>query len=118
MGLGYQGQDDGFHWEKAKSLGRTLVTANWRDFWSDRKFALNHSPGVIILDTGSKQNWQRALTLLVAFSDYMKTFVRGPFGGAIMERTKIRLTCSRITWRILTFEGQVSDQIRSWGPWW
>jgi predicted nuclease of predicted toxin-antitoxin system len=115
---GYQGQADTFHCETARQLKRTLVTANWRDFWDDRQFPLHRSPGVIILDTGARQNWQRTLTLLLAFLPYIKTFVRGPFGGKIVERSKIRLTRDRIVWRILTFDGSVHEEISPWGPWW
>ena len=41
-------QDDRFHYQKAKQLGRYLLTKD-QDFWDDRKHPLAASPGVLII---------------------------------------------------------------------
>lgn len=43
-------RDDIFHYKKAKNLQRYLITKD-SGFWSDRKYTLHHSPGVIIIAT-------------------------------------------------------------------
>jgi predicted nuclease of predicted toxin-antitoxin system len=43
-------QDDSFHYQKARNLGRYLLTYDM-DFWNDRKHPLKTSPGVVILAT-------------------------------------------------------------------
>jgi len=41
-------REDEFHYQKARQLGRYLLTHD-DDFWDDRRFPLRHSPGVIIV---------------------------------------------------------------------
>ena len=41
-------QDDMFHYRKAAESRRYLLT-NDMEFWNDRRFPINNSPGVIIL---------------------------------------------------------------------
>jgi predicted nuclease of predicted toxin-antitoxin system len=43
-------QDDRFHYQKAKVLGRYLLTKD-QDFWDDKKHSLGTSPGVLIIST-------------------------------------------------------------------
>lgn len=43
-------QDDAFHYQKARALGRYLLTRDL-DFWDDRRHSLQSSPGVIIINT-------------------------------------------------------------------
>lgn len=43
-------QDDSFHYQKAKQLGRYLLTRD-QDFWDDRKHPLAASPGVLIISS-------------------------------------------------------------------
>ena len=41
-------REDEFHYQKARQLGRYLLTHD-DDFWDDRRFPLRESPGVIII---------------------------------------------------------------------
>lgn len=43
-------QDDVFHYQKARELGRYLLTRDL-DFWDDQRYPLQSSPGVIIVNT-------------------------------------------------------------------
>ena len=43
-------QDDGFHYQKARELGRYLLTKD-QDLWDDKKHRLATSPGVLIVTT-------------------------------------------------------------------
>ena len=115
--LGLERAADEAHWEEARRLKRYLVTCDLH-FWDDRRYPLHESPGVVILDTGSKQDWSRSLTLLLRFIDYLRSFTEGMDGGALAERGKIRLTASRITWRLLTFRSEITTEVFDWGPWW
>lgn len=110
---GWSGHDDSFHWQKARELSRTLVTCDLH-FWDDQKFPLHDSAGVVILATGARQEWTNALGLLQRFVDSLKTFVRGPGGGRILTRSKIRLSTDRVVWRMLTHESKVSEDAWSW----
>lgn len=110
-----RGRGDKEEREEASQTGRYFITCD-SDFWDDLKHPLKASPGVIILDTGSKQDWTRALTLLLGFVDYLKTFVRGPGAGDILLGSKIRLTRDRIVWRMLDFHSLVVTQEEAWGP--
>jgi predicted nuclease of predicted toxin-antitoxin system len=116
--VGTEGRGDEFHWEEAKRLGRVLVTCNARQFWSDKEYPLKDSPGVVILDTGGRQHWPRALKLLLGFANHLKTFMTGPGAGDILPRSKIRLANTRIVWKMLTYEGRVEVSEEPWGPWW
>jgi predicted nuclease of predicted toxin-antitoxin system len=115
--LDLENQADDAHWGEARRLNRYLVTCDL-DFSDDRRYPLHESPGVVILDTGSKQDWSRSLTLLLGFINYLKSFTTGMGGGALAKRSKIRLTASRITWRMLTFRSEISTEVYDWGPWW
>lgn len=43
-------KDDSFHYQKARELGRYLVTHD-PDFWDDQRHPLKDPPGVVILTT-------------------------------------------------------------------
>jgi predicted nuclease of predicted toxin-antitoxin system len=46
-------KDDKFHWNKAKQLGRYLLTHDdvGGGFWDDRRYPLKQSPGIIVMKT-------------------------------------------------------------------
>jgi hypothetical protein len=113
LGAGWAAHDDGFHWQKAKHLRRTLVTCDLH-FWDDQKFPLHDSPGVLILATGARHEWATAWGLLLGFADNLKMFVRGPGAGDMPVRSKIKLSTDRIVWRMLTYESKVSEDAWSW----
>ena len=113
VGAGWAPHDDGFHWQKARDLGRTLVTCDLH-FWDDDRFPLHESPGVLLLATGARQEWTTVLALLLSFVRALKTFVRGPGAGNMLARSKIKLSTDRIVWRMLTYESKVSEDAWSW----
>lgn len=94
-------QDDEFHYQKAGELGRYLLTKD-EDFWSDVRFPLHKSPGVIIL----RSRDPKLASLLVQI---LRKLIqeKSPFEEPIyLEGIKIRLSDEGVNLRYVNYKKQ------------
>ncbi len=98
-------QEDEFHYQKARQLGRYLLTHD-DDFWDDRRFPLRHSPGVIIIPKNEEGMTKLFPVLLrkIIERDYNVDGGDRRLGGM-----KIRLTWEGMTHKASYSDGTVQD---------
>jgi len=103
-------QDDAFHYQKARALGRYLLTRDL-DFWDDRRHSLQSSPGVIIVNTNDAIA-ARYLPILLRklIQDY------NPLPEPLyLDGVKIRLDSGVITLKMVDhYTQKVTTDIWSW----
>lgn len=94
-------EDDDFHYENARKLGRYLITHD-PDFWNDQKHPLRESPGLIILDTKDSSIAKYLPVLLRKLvQDY------NPTSKALyLDAVKIRLSSKGIAIKMLDRDTQ------------
>lgn len=94
-------KDDMFHYKKAKQLGRYLLTKD-EGFWSDRKYLLHESPGVIIVKSQEREMGALLVRLLrKLLQDY------NPLNEPLyLQGIKVKLSDSGINLRILDHDTQ------------
>src|SRR5689334_14977880 len=94
-------QDDPFHYQKARELGRYLLTHD-EDFWDDRRYTLQTCPGLIILpenDEGMAKYLPRLLRNLIRDTN--------PTDEALyLNGTKTRITWETLTIKVFDREAQ------------
>jgi predicted nuclease of predicted toxin-antitoxin system len=115
---GNQRREDQFHWQQARDHKRVLVTCNGSHFWNDRWYPLKDSPGLVVVDAGGNQDWERVGILIYAFAQRLKNVVPALGGPRPLARSKIRLTNERIVCKYLDRSSQIALTEEAWGPYW
>jgi predicted nuclease of predicted toxin-antitoxin system len=100
-----QHRDDEFHYERARQLGRYLLTHD-DDFWDDRRFPLRQSPGVIIIPKNEEGMTRLFPVLLRKIIERDYNIDNGPrhLGG-----TKVRMTWDGMTHKASLPDGSVQE---------
>jgi predicted nuclease of predicted toxin-antitoxin system len=94
-------QEDPFHYQDARKLGRYLLTHD-EDFWNDQQYPLHTCPGLIILPKNSESIAKYFPALLRTLMDYYN-----PLPEAIhLNEVKIRLTWESITIKMIDHDTQ------------
>jgi len=101
-------KDDSFHYNKARQLNRYLLTKD-KDFWSDSKYLLHESLGVIIVTTQNKDVGSLIVRLLrKLIQDY------NPLSDPLyLDGIKVKLSESGISLKILDHDTQ-KKTVDSW----
>ena len=93
--------DNSFHYQKARELGRYLVTHD-ADFWDDQKHPLKESPGVVILAT---QDSLLAKYLPVLLRKLVRDY-NPTVEPLFLEGVKINLSAERIVIKMVDRDTQ------------
>jgi hypothetical protein len=91
-------REDEFHYDKARQLGRYLLTHD-DDFWDDRRFPLHASPGVIIIPKNEEGQAKYFPVLLRKIIDVDYNVDGGPRHLGTM---KIKLSWDGMTYKTST----------------
>jgi predicted nuclease of predicted toxin-antitoxin system len=100
--LDFAGRGDSFHVSHALRTKRFLLTKD-RDFLNDRKFPLNHIPGIIVIKANMTRvaEYATCLNLIVGFVV--------PY-GEIRYGQKIEVTPARLSHHFRGADGQLVDE--------
>lgn len=103
-------KDDTFHYEKARQMKRYFVTKD-EGFWSDERYPLHQSPGVIIVTTQDKDMGAHLILLLRKLLQDFNPLVEPLY----MDRVKVRLSESGFALKFVDNEtSKRSVEQQSW----
>jgi predicted nuclease of predicted toxin-antitoxin system len=86
-------QDDGFHYRKAKELGRYLLTRD-QDFWDDSRHPLAASPGALIVSSADL-DIARYLPVL------LRAVMQGVDPSAKLDGIKVKMGTEGLTFKFV-----------------
>lgn len=94
-------QDDRFHYQKARELGRYLLTHD-EDFWNDRQYPLQTCPGLIIVPENAESMAKYFPQLLRRLMDQYNPLPEPIY----LDEIKIRVTWESITIKMIDRDTQ------------